>query len=159
MSKPRSLSQKQVPQHISTGLRGVADPEQLALLGLEIRKKPSKPVDRVQLFSLPSLPEAIRYSLGLAEMDPKQAYQPLKMDKATWSRIMNGTQEAPASLPKKLKMLTGNDALQLWLAQDWGCELQPLRSEWEEQLEDERAARAEVERENALLRQLITGRR
>lgn len=150
-----SREQQQVPQQRSTDLRAVVPgPEQMALLGLEVRKKPSRPVDRALLLNMATLPEAITYSLQLAGMDPKQAYSPLEMDKATWSRIMNGKQEAPASLPKNLRVLTGNDALQLWLARDWGCELTPLRSLLEQQLHEEREAHAETRRERDMLLKL-----
>ncbi len=133
--------------------------EQLDLLQQTLRKKASAPVDGEYLRRLPSLRRAVAYSLSLADMDPKEAYGPLGMDKATWSRIINGSQEVPASLFKPLRKLTGNNAPMEWLAFDEGFELTPLMSELERQLLEERAARAEAERENALMRSLITGRR
>lgn len=131
----------------------------VAQLELIPRRKPSAAVDRDHVRRLPSLRRAINYSLSLADMDPKEAYGPLEMDKAIWSRIVNGNMSFPADELPKLKAVTGNEAAVYWLATACGYDLKPLRSELEQQLEDERAARTEAERENALLRQLITGRR
>ncbi len=47
----------------------------------------------------------------------------------------------------------------MWLAYRAGYELTPLRSELEQQLEAGKAREAELERENDLLRKLITGRK
>lgn len=153
------FGQQKVSQQPSTSSQGDESP-QLSLLGVEPRKKPSAPVDMAYLRSLPSLRRAVAYSLSLADMDPKEAYSPLGMDKATWSRIINGTQEVPASLLKPLRTLTGNDAPIRWLAMDCGYEIRPLRTELEQQLEAINAEKAEVERENAILRRLLTeGRR
>jgi hypothetical protein len=131
---------------------------QLSLLS-PVQKKPSSPVEIAHLRSIPTLKRAVAYSLHLADMDPKEAYLPLQMDKASWSRIINGTQEVPASIFKPLRLLTGNRAPLMWAAFDDGCDLVPLKSDLEQQLEQERSARVEAERENALLRTLITGRK
>lgn len=156
-----SFAHRKVPQHLATNSPDVegGPVDQLSLLGLESRAKPSAPVDRRYLFGLPTLRRAVAYSLSLADMDPKEAYGPLAMDKSTWSRIINGGQEVPAGLLKPLRTLTGNDAAQLWIAHDWGCELRPLRTELEEQLDAERAAHAETQRENALMRKLLLERK
>ncbi len=132
------------------------DVEQLDLIP---RRKPSAAVDREHVRRRPSLRRAINYSLSLADMDPKEAYGPLEMDKAIWSRITNGGMSFPADDLPKLKAVTGNEAAIYWLAVASGFDLRPLRNELEEQLEQERAERAEVERENALLRKLIMERR
>ncbi|HEX2652108.1 MAG TPA: hypothetical protein VHN11_00460 [Xanthobacteraceae bacterium] len=133
-----------------------ADVEQLDLLP---RKKPSAPLDKDYCKALPSLRRAINYSLSLADMDPKEAYGPLEMDKAIWSRIANGGMSFPADDIPKLKHVTGNEAAIYWLAVACGYDLRPLRNELEQQLEDERAAHAETQRENELLRKLILERR
>jgi hypothetical protein len=150
---PKKISHGEDSQRRSTSS---TDVEQLDLIP---RRKPSAAVDRDHVRRLPSLRRAINYSLSLADMDPKEAYGPLEMDKAIWSRITNGGMSFPADELPKLKAVTGNEAAIYWLATACGYDLRPLRNELEQQLEDERAARAEAERENALLRQLITGRR
>ena len=131
------------------------DVEQLELIP---RRKPSAAVDKDHVRRLPSLRRAINYGLSLADMDPKEAYGPLEMDKAVWSRIVNGGMSFPADDLPKLKAITGNDAGIMWIAHACGFDLRPLRTELEEQLEHERAQRLEAERENQLLRQLITGK-
>jgi len=152
VSQAPFFSSHQVAQQSSTMSQDV---EQLDLLTAAPRRKPSNPVDVAYLRTLPTLRRAVAYSLSLADMDPKEAYLPLQMDKATWSRIINGGQEVPASLLKPLRHLTGNRAPQMWLAYDDGCELVPLKTELEHQLEQERAAHTETQRENELLRRLI----
>ncbi len=67
------------------------------------------------------------------------------MDKASWSRIINGQQEFPASQIKPLRLLTGNQAVLQWLAFEDGCELRPLRSELEQQIEAKDAQIAELQ--------------
>jgi hypothetical protein len=133
-----------------------ADVAQLELLP---RRKPSAPLDKDYCRGLPSLRRAINYSLSLADMDPKEAYGPLDMDKAIWSRISNGGMSFPADDIPKLKAVTGNEAAIYWLAVACGHDLRPLRTELEQQLEDERAAHVETQRENALLRKLILERK
>jgi hypothetical protein len=131
----------------------------VAQLELIPSRKPSAAIDKDHIRRLPSLRRAINYSLSLADMDPKEAYGPLEMDKAIWSRIANGGMSFPADALPKLKAVTGNEAAIYWLATACGYDLRPLRTELEDQLEHERAARVEAERENALLRSLITGRK
>lgn len=131
---------------------------QLDLLGGD-RAKVSAQVDKRYLFTLGSMRRAIRYSMSLRDLEPKQVYEQLGKDAAAWSRIENGSISFPSDdLPTLLKV-TGNDAPLRWLAHACGYDITPLRTELEEQLEAERAARAEAERENVLLRQLITGRK
>lgn len=156
MNKPNSFVSGQVSQPASTSSLSVV--EQLDLLGSQ-RRKPSAPVDATYLRVLPTLRRAIAYSLSLADMDPKEAYQPLSIDKASWSRMMTGQQEIPGSLLYPVRQLTGNQAGLMWLAYQDNCEIRPLRSELEQQLEDERARASELERENVVLRSLITGRK
>jgi hypothetical protein len=122
-------------------------------------RKQCPPVDKTYLLSLPSFRRALRYSLSLADLEPKQVYEPLEMDKATWSRIENGLQAFPPDLLWKLATITGNEAPLMWLAHSRGYELRPLKSALEEQLESERAARLELERQNTLMRELLTTRR
>jgi hypothetical protein len=153
MNKPSFISQQEDRQRQSSISTDVA---QLELIP---SRKPSAAVDKDHVRRLPSLRRAINYSLSLADMDPKEAYGPLEMDKAIWSRIANGGMSFPADSLPKLKAVTGNEAAIYWLATACGYDLRPLRTELEDQLEHERAARVEAERENALLRSLITGRK
>jgi hypothetical protein len=130
--------------------------EQLELLPT---RKPCAPVDRAYVLGLPSLRKVIRYSVSLADLEPKQVYGPLEMDKAIWSRIENGGMSFPADSLSKLAEETQNDAPLVWLAHQRGYELVPLKSELEQQLEAKDAELTEERRENALLRKLLLERR
>lgn len=121
--------------------------------------KPSAPVDPAYLIALPSLRRAIRYSMSLRDLEPKQVYEQLGKDAAAWSRIENGGISFPADDMAKLIKITGNDAPLRWLAFQCGYEIVPLRTELEEQLQTERAEKAELQRQNDLMRELLQGRR
>jgi hypothetical protein len=135
-----------------------ASVEQLELIP-ERKSKPSAPVDKAYLYSLPSLRRAIRYSMSLRDLEPKQVYEQLGKDAAAWSRIENGGISFPADDMAKLIKITGNDAPLQWLAHECGYELRPLKSELQERLEAAEAERAELQRQNDLMRELLTGRR
>lgn len=155
MNKAIPFGQTKVPQPASTSSLQV---EQLALLDSSRQPRVAQ-VDVQHVKSLPSLRRAINYALSHADMDPKEAYGPLQMDKGTWSRISNGQQSFPADELLKLRAVTQNDIPLIWLAHSMGYELRPLRSELQEQLEAERARADELERQNALMRELLTGRK
>lgn len=140
-------------QRVSSNSRPVA---QLELLPT---RKPCPPVDKTYVLSLTSFRRALRYSLSLADLEPKQVYEPLEMDKATWSRIENGLQAFPPELLNRLAEITGNDAPLIWLANSRGYELRPLKSELQERLAAAEVEMAELLRQNNLMRELIQGRR
>jgi hypothetical protein len=153
MRSEKSFAQTKDSQRLGTeSLAG----EQIDFLAA---KKPCRPVDKAYLLSLPSFRRALRYSLSLADLEPKQVYDPLDMDKATWSRIENGQQAFPPELLWKLASITGNDAPLMWLANSRGYELRPLKSELQERLDAAEAHAAELERQNALMRELLQGRK
>lgn len=110
-------------------------------------RKVAPPIDKAYLLTLPSLRRAIRYSVSLPDLDPKQVYEPLDMDKAIWSRIENGGMSFPADQLLTLADVTHNDAPLAWLAHRRGYELRPLKSELQEQLDAERAANVELRRQ------------
>lgn len=153
MPKAPSRAHKRDSQQVSTNSPAV---EQLDFLSA--RKAPV-PVDKPYLVALPNFRRALRYSVSLADLEPKQVYEPLGMDKATWSRIESGYQCFPPEKLQELAAITGNNAPLMWLAHNLGFDLRPLRSELEEQLEAERERADELERENNLMRQLLTARR
>jgi hypothetical protein len=153
MTKPTERAQKQDSQQVSTNSLPV---EQIDFLSP--RKAPA-PVDKPYLLGLPNFRRALRYSVSLADLEPKQVYEPLGMDKATWSRIDSGYQCFPPEHLSKLAAITGNNAPMMWLAHNLGFDLKPLRSELEEQLEAERERANELERQNALMRELLMCRR
>jgi plasmid maintenance system antidote protein VapI len=147
------FAQSKDAQRPSTISPGVA---QLSLLA---ERRPCPAVDKSRLLALPNFRRALRYSVSLNDLEPKQVYEPLDMDKATWSRIENGTQSFPADDLIKLTEIVGNDGLLMWLVHQRGYELRPLKSELQERLDQREAELAEERRENALLRKLILERK
>jgi hypothetical protein len=131
-------------QRTSTKL---SEGEQLTLLPQ--RRSPKTP-DVAYLASLSSFRRAVRYSMSLADLEPKQVYEPLDKDKATWSRIESGDMGFPADLILPFQTITQNDA-PLLLA---GYDLASLRkrqddkdlriAELEQQLAKEREEKAVI---------------
>lgn len=153
LNSSRSAAQTMDSQRVGTNLR---DSGQVDFVS---PRKACPPVDKPYVLSLPSFRRALRYSLSLADLEPKQVYEPLDMDKATWSRIENGQQAFPPDQLSTLAAITGNEAPLIWLAHSRGYELRPLKSELQERLDSITEQLAEAERENALMRQLLTERR
>jgi hypothetical protein len=108
-------------QHTTTKLGQV---EQLHLL--PHRSEPKTP-DLAYLASLPSFRRAVRYSMSLADLEPKQVYEPLGKDKATWSRIESGDMGFPADLILPFQSTTNNDAPLMWLVHAAGYDVSSLR--------------------------------
>lgn len=119
----------------------------VAQLELLPTRKVGTVVDKAYVLGLPTLRRAIRYSVSLADLEPKQVYEPLDMDKAIWSRIENGGMSFPADQLGRLAEITRNEAPLTWLAHQSGFELRPLKSELLEQLEAERATTADLRRQ------------
>jgi len=137
----------------------MTDHDQLELLPAKKTQKPSAAVDKRYLYGLPNLRRVIRYSISLRDLDAKQVYEPLGKDQAVWSRIESGSAAFPADQLPQLAKICDNHAPLMWLAHRAGFELQPLRTELEQQLEAARAREAELQRENELLCKLLTGRK
>lgn len=153
MTAPRFFAKQNDPQQVGT--------ESPAVVQLDFlpTKRPCRPVEKAYVLSLPSFRRALRYALSLADLEPKQVYDPLGMDKATWSRIENGQQAFPPEKLHQLAELTGNDAPLIWLAHSRGYELRPLRSELQEQLEAERARADELERRLEIITKFVRSTR
>ena len=125
--------------------------EQLQLLP---QRAPAKAPDLAYLLSLPNLRRVVRYSMSLADLEPKQVYEPLGKDKATWSRIEGGDMGFPADLIMPFQAITKNSALILWLAHQDGWDVTSMRkrqddkdkriAELEQQLERERSNNAVI---------------
>ena len=140
-----------VSQSKSTVSRGV-DTQQLSLLSTP--KTQASPVDIAYLRGLPSFRRAVRYSVSLQDMEPKEVYGPLEMDKAIWSRIENGSMSFPADEMMKLAAITQNRAPFLWLAHQFGYDIERLPllrddaqrriAELEKELAEERAEKVAI---------------
>jgi hypothetical protein len=113
------------------------------------RKLVSPTVDLAYVRTLPTFRRAMRYGYSVAGLEPKDVYEPLGHDKATWSKIDSGAMSFQADKILKFCDVTRNIAIVEWLAFQAGHELRPLRSELQERLEaaEARAAAAENELE------------
>lgn len=109
-----------VSQRQSSSLQPVAQLELLAA------PKQSAAPDIEYLKGLPSFRRVVRYSVSLADMEPKQVFEPLEMDKAIWSRIENGGMSFPADDIGKFRKITGNNAPLLWLNHQDGYDIRNL---------------------------------
>lgn len=125
--------------------------EQLQLLS---HRSAAKAPDLAYLMSLPNLRRVVRYAMSLADLEPKQVYEPLGKDKATWSRIEGGDMSFPADLIMPFQAITQNSAPILWLAHQDGWDITTMRkrqddkdkriAELESQLEEERREKAVI---------------
>jgi len=102
--------------------------EQLDFLdGTSTPKASLKEPDLAYLMSLPNARRALRYSLSLADLEPKQVYPLLGKDKATWSRYEAGNIDFPVTLIQPLKTIVQNDAVLLWLNHQSGWDIRSMK--------------------------------
>lgn len=117
------------------------------------------PVDIEQVRRQPSMTKAIVLcaDLGGFEND-KDFCRALSLDQTVWSRIKDGERCFPHDQFEQLFSVCGNEAPLIWLADRRGYELTPRESELERRLRLEQEARAKVELENKVLREVIATR-
>jgi hypothetical protein len=121
---------------------------QLKLLP-ERERKPCPPPDLNYIRGLPSFRRALRYAVSLADLEPKDVYGPLEMDKSIWSKIENGGMSFPADEILRLCEITQNDSPLLWLihARGWDVSrLVWLKTPEQEENERLKAENAELRR-------------
>lgn len=101
---------------------------------------------------------AIQLSIQVAQLNQKQIYMALRMDKGHWSRVMSGELQFPADRLDALMDLTGNTIPLAWLAHRRGLGLHMLESEQQRQIrERDDLIKAQAEKLR-YLEELITGR-
>lgn len=120
--------------------------EQLHLLP---HRTEAKRPDVVYLASLPSFRRAVRYSMSLADLEPKQVYEPLGKDKATWSRIEGGDMGFPTDLLLPFQAITNNDAPLMWLVHSAGYDVNTLRKRQDDKDLEIQRLRDELAQERA----------
>ncbi|MCB1889075.1 MAG: hypothetical protein KDH20_15820 [Rhodocyclaceae bacterium] len=128
----------------------------------EIGLKPAMvPVADEVLARQASMTQAIILCHSLSGLDDKQICggKGVVKEPAQWSRIKSGVHHFPQDQFGLLMDTCGNEAPLLWLARSRGYELRPLETKTERELRVERERSAELERENALLRSLVSGPR
>lgn len=123
-------------------------------LPLGRKAKPQEVSDSV-VAAQPSKLAALMLCCAASGLEDKEIYGPLDIGPAQWSRIRNGDAYFPNNKEHQLMDLCANEIPLRWDALRRNKELKPLRSELEQQLEDERAARLEAERELATIKQFV----
>jgi hypothetical protein len=101
---------------------------------------------------------AIALCMQAAGIADKEAHLALDIDAGHWSRIVKGDAHFPLDRLGPLMDLCGNEAPLEWLAHSRGYRLEPLETELQRQLREQREARESVEAENRVLRELLVGR-
>ncbi|MCG1042524.1 hypothetical protein KQH60_08180 [Mycetohabitans sp. B8] len=128
----------------------------------ELNLKPEmQRVDIRCIDAQPSMTAAIRLCQQLSGLDDKKIVgkQGIVADVAQWSRITrSGQHYFPQDKLNAFMDLCHNEAPLIWLARSRGYELTPLETEMERRLRLEREKTDELERENMLLKKLLTGR-
>lgn len=121
--------------------------EQLSLLEGVPRERQAVSEEQVKVQGSPI--SAIRLSILSAGLDPKELYLPLGIDKATWSKIMDGHPKFsfPINKIENLLDLTKNDIPLVWLTYRRGYRLVPLQTEQEKRIGELEAANAELRKE------------
>lgn len=121
-------------------------------------KPPMQRLDADVLARLPNMTAAILLCQQISGLSDSEVAKALGLDAAQWSRVKSGGAHFPQERLNKLMDVCGNEAPLLWIANRRGYELKELESETQRQLRIERESRERVERENKLLRDLLTGR-
>lgn len=120
-------------------------------------KPAMREVDIAMIDAQPTLTSALVLCQSLAGIQDKELAGPKGIVKHTeqWSKIKNGSGFFPHEQFLRYMHRCENEAPLIWLARRSGYALVPLETELERQLRIERAARAEVELENRVLRSVI----
>ena len=127
----------------------------------ELKFKPEMlQIDSRTIDAKPSMTAAIRLCQELSGIDDKNMVgkKGICTDTAQWSRIKSGQHFFPQDKLNLFMDLCSNEAPLIWLARSRGYELVELETETQRKLRLEREKAEELERENILLRKLLTGR-
>lgn len=91
-------------------------------------------------------------------LEDKEIYGALNMDAGYFSRIKKGEATLQVDLVRPFCEAVNNRIYPEWQAYQVGCTLVQIQSEAERLLALEKARREEAEKENKLMKQLLTGR-
>lgn len=127
-----------------------------------LRLKPEMQIiDERVIDAQPSMTAAIRLCQQMSGLEDKEIVgrHGIVGDIAQWSRITrSGQHYFPQDKLCSYMDVCGNEAPLIWLARSRGYELVPMETEMERRLRVEREKSEELERENLLLKKLLTGR-
>ena len=117
-------------------------------------------IDSRTIDAKPSMTAAIKLCQELSGIDDKNIVgkKGICTDTAQWSRIKSGQHFFLQDKLNLIMDLCSNEAPLIWLARSRGYELVELETETQRKLRLEREKAEELERENILLRKLLTGR-
>jgi hypothetical protein len=101
---------------------------------------------------------AFQLAIQSSGLEDKEVYGTLKLDAGYFSRIKKGEATLQADLIQSFCEVVGNRIYAEWIAYQTGCTLVQIESEAERLLRAERERRINVEAENKLMKQLLTGR-
>ena len=128
----------------------------------ELSLKPEmQHVDLRSIDAQPSFTAAICLCQQLSGLEDKEMVgkHGIVKDVAQWSRITkSGQHYFPQDKLNAFMDVCGNEAPLIWLARQRGYELVPLETEMQRRLRLEREKSEELERENVLLKKLLTGK-
>lgn len=115
-------------------------------------------VDPAVIASQPTFMSSINLMINLSGLEEKELYLPLKIDSSHWSRIRKNAEGAhfPTNKIEQAMDLCNSDIPLQWLSMRRGCEVRPLLSDLERQLEVERAARIRAEEKLATVTEFMS---
>jgi hypothetical protein len=105
-----------------------------------------------------TLAGAIALCVQASGLEEKEVYMSLEIDAGHWTRIMKGDAHFPVNKLNALMDLCGNEVPLQWLSNSRGYALVQIETETQRLLRIEQERRKEAEKENALLRNLLTGK-
>ncbi|WP_396957042.1 hypothetical protein [Nitrosomonas sp.] len=119
-------------------------------------------VDMRTIDAQPSMTRALRLCQQVSGLEDKEIVgeNGIVKDTGQWSRIINNSARHNFPQDKLCAYMDvcGNEVPLIWLARARGYELVPMETEMERRLRIEREKSEELERENLLLKKLLTGR-
>lgn len=95
---------------------------------------------------IPTLTEALRYSVRLSGLSDKLVYLELGIDPSKWSRIMSGQVDFPHEKFIQFMAITRTDIPLQWLAKKRGYELKVSQITLKEQLQKEKMEKEELQK-------------
>lgn len=119
-----------------------------------------QPVSDEAIFLCKDKIAAVRLAIAAAGLEEKEVYMAMQIDKATWSKIMSGLFNWPTDGDERFEAIVSNNILTIWQMYRRGYKKPERRQSEQERLIAELTERlAEAERDNKLMRDLLTTRR
>ena len=119
--------------------------QQLTLLG--VLKREAQPISDEIVRMQPDFLSAIKLAIQVSGLEHKQIYGDLGIDKATWSKILDGQLNFPTNKYELLMDLIGNEIPLVWLAHKRGYGLVPRRDAKDRKIAELEAKNSQLERE------------